>query len=363
MMRRKRIYFFVNDFGLTGSETLLSQFISDLSKDNRYKIFIVTTSKKSKSELELTNDIVFKSFNKDFSFVERVLFKVGVNVFKYKLMKLFSGLPPDIAYLNTVNNAYLLPYISQFNLVKILHVHELLMGLNSLDKKDFSNMILLTDELVTCSDLVTNLYGDIYTKKINQINSVPSFKNFDLNGLLENDHLVDSQKYKIACAGTICYRKGFDRFLEIAEKLDADKFTLYWFGKFDESAYSEWVKHKLLLPKFQHVIIISFPSQVTYLHALSKCDLFLFTSREESMGMVLFDAMHAGLPIISLEENGSKLILDNGKGKLIGTNDIVNIQNIVLDTIKTKSEKTKNSVSENNYQVEFAKFAQLFEKY
>ncbi len=363
MMRRKRIYFFVNDFGLTGSETLLSQFISDLSKDKRYQIFVVTTGKNSKSELELTNDIVFKSFNKDFSFVEKVLFKVGVNVFKYKLKKLFSGLSPDIAYLNTVNNAYLIPYISQFNLVNILHVHELLMGLNSLDKKSFSNMIHLTDELVTCSDLVTNLYEDIYTKKITQINSIPSFKNFDSNGPLENDYEADSQKYKIACAGTICYRKGFDRFLEIAERLDSEKFTMYWFGKFDESAYSEWVKLKLQLPKFQHVVIISLPSQIAYLHALSKCDLFLFTSREESMGMVLFDAMHANLPIISLEENGSKLILDKGKGQLIGTNDIVNIHNIVLDSIESKSEKTKNSVTENHYQVEFAKFAQLFEKY
>jgi glycosyltransferase involved in cell wall biosynthesis len=91
--------------------------------------------------------------------------------------------------------------------------------------------------------------------------------------------------------------------------------------------------------------------------------LFLFTSREESMGMVLFDAMHANLPIISLEENGSKLILDKGKGQLIGTNDIVNIHNIVLDSIESKSEKTKNSVTENHYQVEFTKFAQLFEKY
>jgi glycosyltransferase involved in cell wall biosynthesis len=237
------------------------------------------------------------------------------------------------------------------------------MGLNSLDKKSFSNMIHLTDELVTCSDLVTNLYEDIYTKKITQINSIPSFKNFDSNGPLENDFEVDSQKYKIACAGTICYRKGFDRFLEIAERLDSEKFTMYWFGKFDESAYSEWVKLKLQLPKFQHVVIISLPSQIAYLHALSKCDLFLFTSREESMGMVLFDAMHANLPIISLEENGSKLILDKGKGQLIGTNDIVNIHTIVLDSIESKSEKTKNSVTENHYQVEFAKFAQLFEKY
>lgn len=361
MMRRKRIYFFVNDFGLTGSETLLSQLISDLSKDNRYQIFVVTSGKKSNSELELTNNIVFKSFNKDFSFVEKVLFKFGVNIFEYKLKKLFSGLSPDVAYLNTINNAYLIPYISQFNLVKILHVHELLMGLNSLDKMDFSNMIHQTDELVTCSDLVTNLYQDIYTKKITQINSVPSFKNFDSKGLFENSHLMESQKNVIACAGTICYRKGFDRFLEIAERLDSDKFTLYWFGKFDESAYSEWVKLKLQLPKFQHVVIISLPSQIAYLQALSKCDLFLFTSREESMGMVLFDAMHVGLPIISLEENGSKLILD--KGQLIGTNDIVNIHNIVLDAIETKREKTKNLITENHYQVEFAKFAQLFEKY
>lgn len=363
MNRKKRLYFFVNDFGLTGSETMLNQFICDLSLNDKFDIFVVTTVNESKFKIDPSNKIVYKSFSKQFSIFEKLLYKLGVNVYNIKLNKLFADLKPDIVYLNTVNNAYLLPYLSKFKVVKILHIHELLMGLDSMSKMDYNNMIYLTEELVTCSELVTKLYEDIYDKNITQINSVPRHENISLKNNIKDD-IIKSQKINIACAGTISYRKGFDRYLEVASKLSSNSFTLHWFGKFDNSAYSEWVKQKINLKKYSHIQIETYTSQEEYLNALANCSIFIFTSREESMGMVLFDAIYLGLPILSLEENGSKLILNDNINQFITLKDLNNIQNIIEDSINNHAKNKQSELSiKFSYSTEFKKFSDLFDKY
>ncbi len=361
---RKKIYFFVNDFGLTGSETLLSQFISDLSRDDRFEIFVVTSIQNSVLESNANKSIVFKSINKHFTLFDKLLFKLGFDVFKDKLKRIFGHDLPDIVYLNTINNAYLLPYLSTFPVIKILHIHELYLGLNSMSKTDFNHLIHLTDEIVTSSDLVTNTYTDIYSKLITQINSVPRYKN-------EEQKFIDNEtsdtgitnKVKIACAGSICYGKGFDKFLEVASRLDPTKYSLHWFGKFDHSAYSELMKLKLKLPKFQHVFVESYPDQQSYLKALAKCNLFIFTSREESMGMVLFDALHYNLPILSFEEYGSSLILNKSTNKTLKLEDLPDIENIISKILATSQTAKQGNLPHFNYENEYQKFLHVFQKY
>ena len=128
--QRKRVYFFVNEFGLTGSETLLSQFIKDLSKDTCYSICVITTKKSSILAHSVSQNIQFEYFTSSFSFIDKVKAFFNIDVISQKLKKLLGAYPPDIIYLNTINNAYLLPFLKNYKAKKILHIHELLMSLN-----------------------------------------------------------------------------------------------------------------------------------------------------------------------------------------------------------------------------------------
>jgi glycosyltransferase involved in cell wall biosynthesis len=351
----------MNEFGLTGSETLLSQFIQDLSADPNYSICIITTRKTSTLSSNINQNIQIEYFSPSFSLADKVKSYFGLDVISPKLKKLMGDYQPDIIYLNTINNAYLLPYLKQFKAKKILHIHELLMGLNTMNSSDFTNMLEQTDELVACSELVVKLYSDIYSGPITQINSTQQYL-VSRSLPIKEEILSTSPTIKIVCAGTICYRKGFDRFLEAAQYLSSDRFELYWFGQYDRSAYSSWVKRKLTLEKFKHVHIKSLPSQELYLTELATCDLFLFTSREESMGMVLMDAIECNLPIISLEDNGSTLILKGSVNKIIHLEDLKLIEQLVIDTLSAHKQTKIPAQQPFQYELEFASFKALLDK-
>jgi len=359
--QRKRVYFFVNEFGLTGSETLLSQFIQDLSNDNHYSICVITSKKTSILSTSITQNIEFEYFYPKFSFIDKVNAFFKIDVIHQKIKKIFGHNPPVIIYLNTINNAYLLPFLKSYKAKKILHIHELLMGLNTLSTGDFNSILLQTDELVACSEHVVRLYQDIYKGQITKINSVQKYNEITtLN--VKNGKIEKHEKIKIVCAGTICYRKGFDRFLEAAEMLSGDQYELHWFGQFDNSAFSSWVNQKLILEKYKHVHVQNFATQELYLEELSTCDLFLFTSREESMGMVLMDAIACKLPIISLETNGSTLILQGPVNKIIHRDEFQHIEQYVQKTLNDYKELNLQIEQPFQYHNEYASFKALMDR-
>ena len=46
-------------------------------------------------------------------------------------------------------------------------------------------------------------------------------------------------------------------------------------------------------------------------------DVFAFASRTETQGLVLLEAMAAGLPVVALSEMGTADILDGGRGSIV----------------------------------------------
>lgn len=360
MQSKKHVYFFVNDFGLTGSETLLCGFINDLSLDDRYSLHLVTKNPQGQLIGSLPKNIKVHYFTPQYSFWEKVKAFARFDVIGQKLEKLFGSELPSIIYLNTLSNAYLLSHLQYYSSVKILHIHEYLMGLNSLNPLDFNHLLNSTDVLVTCSERVTQLYSDIYKKELIQINSVQRYPIINFSEKPKNNK---SNKIRIACAGTVCYFKGFDYFLEMASYLDPTKYELVWFGQFDKSAFSEWAKLKLEQSSFAHVRILTFSDTKDYLSELHKMDVFVFTSREESMGLVLMDAIYCGLPIICLEKIGSSLVLNRAIDKFIQVDELQDIEAHILNSVKNSKLVSSANRIKFNYEEEYAKFKLLVDKY
>jgi len=80
---------------------------------------------------------------------------------------------------------------------------------------------------------------------------------------------------------------------------------------------------------------------------LSACyqagDVFVFSSRTETQGLVLLEAMMLGVPVVSTAEMGTKDILVNGQGALIANEEIADFSDKVLKIIKDPELKQKLS--------------------
>lgn len=75
--------------------------------------------------------------------------------------------------------------------------------------------------------------------------------------------------------------------------------------------------------------------------AYAGADVFVFASRTETQGLVLLEAMAAGLPVVALAEMGTKDILTPEQGCRIAQNDPTLFANTVFDVINLSPEQTQ----------------------
>jgi glycosyltransferase involved in cell wall biosynthesis len=67
----------------------------------------------------------------------------------------------------------------------------------------------------------------------------------------------------------------------------------------------------------------------------ASADLFALSSRQESFGNVLVEALYAGLPIVSTENIGASEVLDNGQwGRMVAQDDIAGFAKAMEDTLR-----------------------------
>lgn len=60
------------------------------------------------------------------------------------------------------------------------------------------------------------------------------------------------------------------------------------------------------------IVFLGYIEHEKLIHYYNACDMFLFTSQSETQGIVLLEAMAAGLPVVAVEGSGINDIVDNG---------------------------------------------------
>lgn len=101
---------------------------------------------------------------------------------------------------------------------------------------------------------------------------------------------------------------------------------------------------------------------------LSNASIFALTSIVEGLGLVIIEAMHAGVPCVCFDARGPKMIIDNGEnGYLIPMGDIDNFANMICKLIEDEhlrqsiGDKGQRSVSKYNIQTVASDWKNLFD--
>ena len=99
-----------------------------------------------------------------------------------------------------------------------------------------------------------------------------------------------------------------------------------------------------------NVKFIGYLDRDTELNACYKsADVFVFSSKSETQGLVLLEAMAQGTPVVGIAELGTASILHEGQGALIATENAVEFSDKVASLIEDHSKRDLLSQKAKDY--------------
>ena len=146
----------------------------------------------------------------------------------------------------------------------------------------------------------------------------------------EADSLAFKKKYGIEnnrpmmlYVGRVAYEKNIP-FLFKMTKILADRYPDVLLVVAGEGPAEKTLQHLAVSLKIEdNVKFIGYLDRDTELNACYRsADVFVFSSKSETQGLVLLEAMAQGTPVVAIAELGTKSILIEGEGALIAPDDI-----------------------------------------
>lgn len=360
MSTKKRILFFTKDLNRTGAEIILFNMVESLDR-SKFDIGIVLMEQGGELVSNLPKDVKLFYLETTFHLFDKIRFHLGEDVMLNRLKKIEHDFKSDIWYINTITNAGVLKYSNHFSVFKFLHIHENLFGIGHLSLPDTEIILNQVDHYIACSDYIYNQLKSITQKPCTTVTSCID-KNFIDSCLTELTH-TSKNKIKIIGSGTICQVKGVEIFVEISKLFDPAKFEFVWIGNWSKTGYSEVLRRNINSIETPAIQIKNNLNPIEYIQEINSADLFLSCSREESMGLVMMEAIYCGVPVLATDSGGSSLIINDQNGKICFDLRPESLANEVLNLIKAKNQFDKNRMKESiekyNIQVELQKLENI----
>lgn len=173
-----------------------------------------------------------------------------------------------------------------------------------------------------------------------------SFSPSDREEYRKNIFKTDGETPIVTCIAELHPRKGIIYLLETAKKFakenESIKFVIVGTGKEKETYESYITKNQLE----NHVILLGRRHDIPQI--LKSSDLFILPSLNEAFGLVLLEAMIAGLPVIATRNGGiPEIIKDGENGILVPPKDADAIEKAIEQIFS--SPLTHQAMSEKNY--------------
>ena len=152
----------------------------------------------------------------------------------------------------------------------------------------------------------------------------------------------------VISVGRYAYQKGYDLLLDswrIVQKKHPD-WTLHIYGSHDGSV-GDYERLKDQIQQYHITNVILHQSTNDVYSCYAKSDFYVMSSRYESFGLVLIEAMSCGLPVVSFDcKFGPQSIIKNGQtGVLVSPNDIKEMAMSICSMIENNESRQLMAVS------------------
>jgi glycosyltransferase involved in cell wall biosynthesis len=141
--------------------------------------------------------------------------------------------------------------------------------------------------------------------------------------LFRAQHGIDQDRPVLLFVGRVAHEKNIDFLLKVVARLKEQMpdvlFVIAGEGPARPALAAEVKKSDLT----EQVQFIGYLNRLTELNSCYRAaDLFIFSSRTETQGLVLLEAMAQGTPVVSTAELGTRDVLQEGRGVWIAQEDV-----------------------------------------
>ena len=172
--------------------------------------------------------------------------------------------------------------------------------------------------------------------------------------------LDDSSVYIIS-VGRLIKRKGYDFLIRSVAKTNNKNIVSLIIGDGPEKEYLQQLADSLSIRR--QVIFLGFVSEERKMQYLAVSDLYVLSSIHEGFGIVLLEAMQAGIPIVSTDIGGQvDLIRDGVNGHLIKFGDETKLA-AILDDLSSDKSADKQMLIDNKKMLAEFNFRKISKKY
>ncbi len=140
----------------------------------------------------------------------------------------------------------------------------------------------------------------------------------DEKSLNKNENIVHelNDVVHILVAGRLMYRKGIEFLLDVVERIETKKkFIVDIYGRGQQK---ESIEKKIHDKKLEEIVKLHNGIPYTKMEEIyMKSDVLILPSLRETTGTVVIEAMSNKLPVVALNQNGVKYLIENDSGYLV----------------------------------------------
>ena len=359
-----KVVFLCNNFkSLNGVERVWSQRLSLLAEHLDYEVYLITYNQYGAPLSFPISDKVFHidlatryvsrcTFHGIYQYIDRYM---SERTFRKELNQMLERLSPNIIVCADLHVSDLKAVLSsQVQAVRIVECH---CGLSAYfeDVKKFKRLFKRIREMILKWQLLSAIRK--FDKIIVMTESEKEAWNLKDKVVCVPNMLVTypdqepemSHVHKcVISVGRYAYQKGYDLLLDswrIVQKKHPD-WTLHIYGSHDGSV-GDYERLKDQIQQYHITNVILHQSTNDVYSCYAKSDFYVMSSRYESFGLVLIEAMSCGLPVVSFDcKFGPQSIIKNGQtGVLVSPNDIKEMAMSICSMIENNESRQLMAVS------------------
>lgn len=206
---------------------------------------------------------------------------------------------------------------------------------NTLDEKKHYEKF---DKIVCVSSSVKDAFIKKY--QIGEDHIIVLHNPFDKNEILNKSNQkcdsISDNDFNIVTVGRLEPQKGYDRLINIAEKLKTDGFSfkIYIIG---DGSQKNTLKNMIIKYGLNDYVKLLGFKENPYCY-MKKCDLFVCSSRSEGYSTVIAEAIILGLPVVSTECAGIHELFGNHQCGVISENNENDLYKKLYEVIRDKNK-------------------------